>query len=82
MGTTPSIDPVLIVACRRLRPGRIARAHDATAVSARAGVIPALREGLATVDYKVEAIAAISRRPSALGHKFNLIPPPERNLTL
>jgi len=48
------------------------------------GAIPDLRdlrEGLTTVDYMVEAIAAISRNPEALGHKFNLIPSPEENLT-
>jgi amino acid adenylation domain-containing protein/thioester reductase-like protein len=41
-----------------------------------------LREGLTTVDYMVEAIAAISRQPDALGKKFNLIPTPNKNLTL
>ena len=47
--------------------------------------IPALtnlREGLTTVDYMCEAIGCISRNPLALGKKFNLIPSPEKNLTL
>lgn len=47
--------------------------------------IPALtnlREGLTTVDYMCEAIGRISRNPLALGKKFNLIPSPEKNLTL
>jgi amino acid adenylation domain-containing protein/thioester reductase-like protein len=41
-----------------------------------------LREGLTTVDHMAAAIAVISRNPEALGKKFNLIPPAERNLTL
>lgn len=41
-----------------------------------------LREGLTTVDYMTSAIAHISRNPLALGKKFNLIPSPEKNLTL
>ncbi|WP_192564150.1 amino acid adenylation domain-containing protein [Pseudomonas gozinkensis] len=47
--------------------------------------IPALtnlREGLTTVDYICEAIGCICRNPLALGKKFNLIPSPEKNLTL
>ncbi|APE35375.1 peptide synthetase [Nocardia mangyaensis] len=41
-----------------------------------------LREGLTTVDYMVSAISEISKQSSALGKKFNLIPSPERNVTL
>ncbi|HEY0692472.1 MAG TPA: thioester reductase domain-containing protein [Kribbella sp.] len=41
-----------------------------------------LREGLTTVDYMAQAIAAVSRQPQALGHRFNLVPSPERALTL
>ncbi|MGY2183830.1 non-ribosomal peptide synthetase [Pseudomonas agarici] len=37
-----------------------------------------LREGLTTVDYMVRAIGCISRKPQALGKKFNLIPSPEK----
>lgn len=49
------------------------------------GTVPLLhdlREGLTTVDYMTRAIAAISRNPRALGHKFNLIHDGENNLTL
>ncbi|MFC3651517.1 amino acid adenylation domain-containing protein [Dyella humi] len=49
------------------------------------GTVPALhdlREGLTTVDYMVRAIAHISRKPSALGKKFNLIHSRDNNLTL
>ncbi|WP_107310178.1 amino acid adenylation domain-containing protein [Burkholderia metallica] len=41
-----------------------------------------LREGLTTVDYMTRAIAHISRNPSALGHKFNLVHSDDNNLTL
>lgn len=41
-----------------------------------------LREGLTTVDYMTSAIAHISRKPEALGKKFNLIHRNENNLTL
>jgi amino acid adenylation domain-containing protein/thioester reductase-like protein len=41
-----------------------------------------LREGLSTVDYMTRALAHISRKPEALGRKFNLINSPETNLTL
>ncbi|GHH05405.1 amino acid adenylation domain-containing protein [Amycolatopsis oliviviridis] len=41
-----------------------------------------LREGLTTVDYMAQAIAAVSRRPQALGQHFNLVPSPERTITL
>ncbi|MBN6039102.1 amino acid adenylation domain-containing protein [Amycolatopsis sp. 195334CR] len=41
-----------------------------------------LREGLTTVDYMAQAIAAVSRRPQALGQRFNLVPSPERAMTL
>lgn len=41
-----------------------------------------LREGLTTVDYMAQAVAAVSRRPQALGHRFNLVPSPEKTLTL
>ncbi len=41
-----------------------------------------LREGLTTVDYMTRAIAHISRKPDALGLKFNLIHAKENNLTL
>ncbi|CCH32569.1 amino acid adenylation domain-containing protein [Actinosynnema sp. NPDC047251] len=41
-----------------------------------------LREGLTTVDYMAQAIAAVSRRPQALGRRFNLVPSPEQAMTL
>lgn len=41
-----------------------------------------LREGLSTVDYMTKALAYISRKPEALGRKFNLINSPGTNLTL
>ena len=41
-----------------------------------------LREGLTTVDYMTRAIAHISRKPAALGKKFNLIHSKDNNLTL
>jgi amino acid adenylation domain-containing protein/thioester reductase-like protein len=41
-----------------------------------------LREGLTTIDYIAAAIAFISRIPEALSKKFNLIPSPQKNLTL
>ncbi|PRG14833.1 amino acid adenylation protein [Burkholderia multivorans] len=41
-----------------------------------------LREGLTTVDYMTRAIAHISRNPSALGHKYNLVHTDDNNLTL
>ena len=41
-----------------------------------------LREGLTTVDYMSQAIAAVSRQPEALGQSFNVVPSPEQSLTL
>ncbi|OLF53730.1 amino acid adenylation domain-containing protein [Pseudomonas chlororaphis] len=41
-----------------------------------------MREGLTTVDFMVEAIAVISRKPQALGKKFNLCQADRTNLGL
>ncbi|MFF0492615.1 amino acid adenylation domain-containing protein [Nocardia sp. NPDC004068] len=41
-----------------------------------------LREGLITVDYIVDAIAAIGRQPDAVGKNFNVVPAQEHIVTL
>ncbi|WP_067568760.1 amino acid adenylation domain-containing protein [Nocardia acidivorans] len=41
-----------------------------------------LREGLTTIDYIVDTMAAIGRQPDALGKNFNIIPDRERIVTL
>jgi amino acid adenylation domain-containing protein/thioester reductase-like protein len=41
-----------------------------------------LREGLTTIDYIVDTIAAIGRQPSAVGKKFNVIPARDHIVTL
>ncbi|HVI49030.1 MAG TPA: amino acid adenylation domain-containing protein [Chitinophaga sp.] len=49
------------------------------------GCYPALdklREGLTTVDYMVSAVVHITQQQAAIGKRFNLIPSPEKNLTL
>lgn len=49
------------------------------------GVVPdivELHEGLSTIDYMSKSIAYISKKPSALGQKFNLIHSKEKNLSL
>ncbi|PXX71771.1 amino acid adenylation domain-containing protein/thioester reductase-like protein [Nocardia tenerifensis] len=49
------------------------------------GAIPDLqnlREGLITVDYIVDAIAAIGRDPGAAGKNFNVVPAQDRIVTL
>lgn len=59
--------------------GRLVQASDALRAVPD---LQELREGLTTVDYMAQAIVAVSRQPRALGHRFNLVPSPERTLTL
>jgi len=44
--------------------------------------LEALSEGLTTVDYMVRSLVHISRKPEAIGRKFNLVPSPSNNILL